>query len=147
MPAVRRQRPTRPHFGTLRRPRAGLQARSGRFTRPWAAEDAEVGVSRGWVGGGSARTARLATGGRYRWSLPAGAVGGAVFVVVGQHQIPAVAAVFAAVGNDVAGQPDAVLGGMREQVATAPAIDAGDGGFRLQHARSLAGMEAVTACE
>ena len=78
--------------------------------------------------------------------LPAGVVGGAV-ALVGQHQIPAVAAVFAAVGNDVAGQPDAVLGGVREQVATAPAIDAGDGGFRLQHARSLAEMEAETACE
>ena len=44
----------------------------------------------------------------------------------GEHQIPAVEAVAAAVGNHVAYLPQVVLGWVREQVAGAAAIHAGD---------------------
>ena len=91
-------------------------------------------------------TVRVVLGRPCSGQLPVGAVGGAVFVFVRQDQVPSVAAVFAAVGDDVAGEPDAVFGGVRQQVAPSAAIDTDDGGFRLQHARSLAELEAVTAC-
>ena len=66
--------------------------------------------------------------------------------VVREDEVPAVAAVFAAVGDDVAGQPLAVFTRLRQQVTAATAVDAIDGGFRLQHTRSLAPMKAGTAC-
>lgn len=81
-------------------------------------------------------------------ALPVGAVRlvVVVLVVAGEDEVPAVAAVLAAVGDDVAGEPDAVLRRVGEQVAAPTAVDAHDGGFRLQHARSLARMNVVTAC-
>jgi len=66
------------------------------------------------------------------------AAGGIFVVVVGQHEVPAVAAVFAAVGDDVARQPLAVLTRLGQQVAAAAAVDADDRGLWLQHTRSLA---------
>ena len=110
--------------GTIVRPRAGFRAEDDTLFRPWAVDGA-VPAQR----------------------LPVAVAVGSAVLVVGQHQVPAVAAVLAAVGDDVAGQPYAVFGRVGEQVAAATAVDAGDGGFRLQHARSLAGMEAVTTCE
>ncbi len=47
-------------------------------------------------------------------------------VLVGHHEIPAVEAVLAAIGDDVAGFPDAVLGRVGEQEAPATAVDADD---------------------
>ncbi len=58
-----------------------------------------------------------------------GSVGGSV-PVVGEHEVPAVEAVAAAVGDDVAGQPAALVGRVGEQVAVSPAVDADDGRFR-----------------
>lgn len=66
-----------------------------------------------------------------------GSVGGAV-VLVGEDEVPTVATVLAPVGDDVAGEPDPVLAGVRQQVTAASAVDADDRGFRSQHARSLA---------
>ena len=68
-------------------------------------------------------------------------------VLVGQDQVPAVAAVLAAVRHEITGQPDAVLPRWGQEMATATAIDTNDGGFRLQHTPSLARMDTVTACE
>ena len=44
----------------------------------------------------------------------------------GQFDVPAVAAVSAAIGDDVADEPLAVLAGWSEQVARAAAVDADD---------------------
>ena len=65
------------------------------------------------------------------------ALGGSV-VVVGQHEVPAVAAVFAAIGHDVARQPFTIFTRGSEQVTSAAAVDTDDGGLGLQHTRSLA---------
>lgn len=59
------------------------------------------------------------------------------FGVVRQHEVPTVAAVLAAVGDDVARQPLAVLARLGQQVAAAAAVDTGDRGLGL-HTRSLA---------
>ncbi len=50
--------------------------------------------------------------------------------VVGQHEIPPVETVSAAVRDDVAGLPHAVLPGIGEQIAVTSAVDAHDHGFR-----------------
>ena len=55
-----------------------------------------------------------------------------VVVVVVEDEVPAVEAVLAAVGDDVARQPDAVLAGMGQQVTPSSAIDAHDRRFRFQ---------------
>lgn len=60
--------------------------------------------------------------------------------VVGQHEVPAVAAVLAAVGNDVAREPWALR---RQQVASPPTVDAFNGRFRRQHSRSLPAMRVI----
>lgn len=53
----------------------------------------------------------------------------ALRIVVGEDEVPAIAAVLAPVGDDVAGLPDAVLGGMGQEEAAAAAVDADDLGF------------------
>jgi len=74
---------------------------------------------------------------------PVGGVGVVGKIVVGQYQVPAVAAVFAAVGHDVARQPLAVFARRGEEVATATTIHTDDGGLRFQHAPSLACMRVI----
>lgn len=49
------------------------------------------------------------------------------FVIFGKHEIPAVKAIFAAVGNDVAGQPArSFLSRVSEKKRSATAVDAVD---------------------
>ena len=58
-------------------------------------------------------------------------------IVVREDEVPAVEAVLAAVGDDVAGQPLALLGGMGEEVTPAATVDADDCGLRGIHPRSV----------
>ena len=77
----------------------------------------------------------------------------ALDLVVIEHEVPAVEAVLASVGDDVAREPDAVLARRREQERSTAAVDAGDLRIGFQHARpvcrsvtrarSLCGMRVV----
>ena len=58
-------------------------------------------------------------------------------VVVLEHEVPAIEAVLAAVGDDVAGEPDAVLAWWGEQERSPAAVDAGDLGIGLEHGSSM----------
>ena len=58
-------------------------------------------------------------------------------IVVWEDEIPAVEAVLAAVGDDVAGKPLALLGGMGQEVTPAATVDTDDCGFRVVHTRSV----------
>jgi hypothetical protein len=58
--------------------------------------------------------------------------------LVGELEIPAVEAVGAAVGDDLARFPRAVLAGSGEEMRAAAAVDARDHGVGFQHPRSLA---------
>ena len=53
------------------------------------------------------------------------------FGLVGQDKVPSIEAVFAAIGDEVAWQPDAVLTRMSQQVAATAAIDADDRWLRF----------------
>jgi hypothetical protein len=55
--------------------------------------------------------------------------------VVGKDEVPAVEAVFTAIGDDVTGFPRALLGRIREQVSAAATVDTDDHRFGLDHAR------------
>ena len=68
-------------------------------------------------------------------------IGGVGFV--GEHEIPAIEAILAAIGDDVARLPAAVLRRIGQQVAAPTAVDAHDRGLRRQHARSLPRMRVV----
>jgi len=59
-------------------------------------------------------------------------------VLVGHHEVPPVETVLAAVGNDVARFPNAVLAGMGEQEASTTTVDARDLGSRCEHANKSA---------
>lgn len=56
-----------------------------------------------------------------------------VVVVFVENEVPAIEAVFAAVGDDVAGEPLAVLPRMGQQVRPAAAVDARDDGGGREH--------------
>ena len=64
--------------------------------------------------------------------------------VLGQDEVPAVAAVLAAVGDDLARLPHAVLARLGEQVAAAAAVDADDDRLGLQHPRSVPSMRVIS---
>ncbi|MFM2072286.1 MAG: hypothetical protein RLZZ623_2549, partial [Actinomycetota bacterium] len=67
--------------------------------------------------------------------------------IVGQHEIPPVAAVFASVGHDVAGFPPAILGRMAQEVTTPTAVDAHDRGFRLETVRHGVSVPSVVCVD
>ena len=66
-------------------------------------------------------------------------------VVVFQHEIPAIEAVFATVGNDVPIEPDAVFARRGEQETPSATIDAGDLGVGFQHRPSMARLSAAAS--
>jgi len=83
---------------------------------------------------------------RVRSSSPL--VGGVVAPVVGQHEVPAVAAVLAPIGHDVARVPSAVLPRGSNQVAATATVDTSDGLLGVCHidhlgSRILAAMRVV----
>ena len=67
------------------------------------------------------------------------------FGIVGQHQVPAVEAVFAAVGDVVARQPHAVFARLGEQVTSPATIDADDQGLGFQ--RDAVARYTVIPCQ
>ena len=73
----------------------------------------------------------------YRSASDVGAVT-ACAVVVFHDEVPSVEAVLAAVGDDVAVHPQAVLAWGSEEECAAAAVDAGDLGVGFEHGQSMA---------
>jgi hypothetical protein len=67
----------------------------------------------------------------------AGNVAAVVEVVVFEHEIPTVEAIFTSVGNEVAFEPDSILTRRREKKAAPTAIDTSDLRVRLKHPLSM----------